>query len=260
MNTQSSFDRSLLLPIGVGIFALFGICVILVVGRINATGAVIEEVPTGTSFQYAFIGTEPAALTATLETLDELPPTEPPEGPPTEPSFPTSPTPTQFTQFTNTAPAIITLPPLITPNTPSRTPTSAFVAPFAAGTFDDTDSRFVYNGDWDRQTGVTGAYQNTLHVSGTLGNSLTFLFIGNELRVFFQAGPSLGTIRLMLDNTSYVMNETSSTTQRYEWVLAANSAGTHTVTITHESGGSVNFDGIIVPVVPATATNTSTSN
>ena len=103
--------------------------------------------------------------------------------------------------------------------------------------------------------GVTG---NTLHVSNTLGNTIKFLFIGNELRVFFQAGPSLGTIRLTLDSTSYVMNQASSSTQSYEWVLAASTNGTHTVTIAHDSGGAVNFDAIIVPVVPVTATNTST--
>ncbi len=93
----------------------------------------------------------------------------------------------------------------------------------------------------------------------TLGNSIKFLFIGNELRVFFQAGPSLGTIRLTLDTTSYVMNEASSSTQSYEWVLAASNNGTHTVTITHDSGGAVNFDAIIVPVVPTTPTNTATN-
>ncbi len=91
-----------------------------------------------------------------------------------------------------------------------------------------------------------------------MGNNIRFLFIGNELRVFFQAGPSLGTIRLTLDTTSYVMNEASSSTQSYEWVLAAANTGTHSVTITHDSGGAVNFDAIIVPVVPVTATNTST--
>jgi hypothetical protein len=55
------------------------------------------------------------------------------------------------------------------------------------------------------------------------------------------------------------MNEASSSTQSYEWVLPASSTGTHTVTITHDSGGAVNFDAIIVPVVPVTATNTATN-
>jgi hypothetical protein len=261
MENRPSFDRSLLLPIGVGMFALIGICGILVSGRLNAQPATVEEIPTATSFQYAYIGTEPAILTVTLETPLETPEeaVAPPEIP-AEPEFPTpAPPSTQVSQFTNTSPAIITLPPLNPTNTPPRTPSSAAPPPFAAGTYDDTDSRFVYSGVWDKQTSVPGVYQNTLHVSGTLQNSITFLFIGNELRVFFQEGPSLGTIRLALDNNSYVMSEAGTSTQRFEWVVSAASSGTHTVTITHDSGGSVNFDGIIVPVVAPTPTNTSTN-
>jgi hypothetical protein len=106
---------------------------------------------------------------------------------------------------------------------------------------------------------VPGTYQNTLHVSGTLQNSVTFRFIGNELRIFFQAAPSLGTIRVTLDNNNYDMSEAGSSTELFEWVLSTTSTGTHTVTITHLSGGSVNFDSIIVPVVPATPTHTPTA-
>ncbi len=274
MNNQPSFDRGLLIPIGVGIFAVLGICVILASGRLNETPAVVQEVPTATAFQYAFIGTEPAFTTVTPQPSEEILPTEPPAA--TEPSqsnndyltqifltpnfvSPTvgpqnTPQSTPSTFATNTQASFITLQPIANTNTPSRTPTSASTAPFGPGTYDDTADRFVYSGDWSRQNNVNGAYQSTLHVSGTLGDTIKFLFIGNELRVFFQAGPSLGTIRLTLDATSYVMNQANSATpgtaaQSYEWVLASSSNGTHSVTITHDSGGSVNFDAIIVPVV-----------
>jgi hypothetical protein len=276
MDKQPSFDRSLLIPIGVGIFAVLGICVILASGRLNQTPAVVQEVPTATAFQYAFIGTEPAFTTVTVAPSEEILGTEPPaatEPPQSEEDYLTQtfltpsfvPPPTQGPQntpnvvSTNTQVPLITLQPISNTNTPSRTPTSASTAPFQGGTFDDIADRFVYSGDWDRKTNVAGAYQSTLHVSGTLGNTIKFLFIGDELRVFFQAGPSLGTIRLTLDSTSYVMSEAGTSTQSYEWVLAASNTGTHSVTITHESGGSVNFDAIIVPVVPVTPSNTSTN-
>ena len=55
------------------------------------------------------------------------------------------------------------------------------------------------------------------------------------------------------------MNQASTSTQSYEWVLAASNTGTHTVTITHDSGGSINFDAIIVPVAPVTPTKTPTT-
>lgn len=262
MDHPPSFDRSLLLPIGVGVFSLIGICVILVMGRMNSNPPAVEEVPSATAFQYAFIGTEPAISTVTGVVLEEDEFSTPTVSIPT-----TAPRVTPVIQSTNTSPPIITLPPLENTNTPTRTPTSESVAPFGAGTFDDTDSRFIYTGAWERLTGVSGAYQNTLRVSGTLANnSVTFRFIGNELRVFFQAAPSLGTIRLTLDGTNYEMSQSSSTTQIEEWVLSTSTAGTHTVIISHVSGGSVNFDSIIVPVVPtpspntATPTNTTTTN
>jgi hypothetical protein len=120
------------------------------------------------------------------------------------------------------------------------------------------DYRMVYNGAWTTQSAVSGAYQNTLHVSGTIGNSISFRFIGQELRVFFQAGPSLGTIRLTLDGSFYDMPESNTNTQMYEWVLPGVANGTHTVNISHLSGGSVNVDYIIVPEVPTTPTVTAT--
>ena len=255
MEKQPSFDRSLLIPVGIGFISLIGICVILMMGRINSAEAEVEELPTATAFQYAFIGTEPAITTLTSVGIDEQELPTPTRGIPTSPAQLTP-----VVQVTNTSPPIITLPPLENTNTPTRTPTSESTAPFGPGTFDNTDGRFVYTGNWDSLTGVSGAYQSTLHVSGTLGNSVTFRFIGNELRVFFQGGPSLGTIRLTLDGANHDMPESRDSTQGEEWVLSTNTTGTHTVTISHLSGGSVNIDSIIVPVVPATPTNTSTSN
>ncbi len=150
MNNQPSFDRSLFIPIGVGIFALLGICVLLASGRFNETPAVVEELPTATAFQYAFIGTEPAITTLTLEPSEVV----------TQGTLPTSSdmlpepsvvfeTPTAASQetpvaplATNTLASFITLQPIANTNTPSKTPTSAFAAPFGAGTFDDADRSF----------------------------------------------------------------------------------------------------------------------
>jgi hypothetical protein len=256
MDNQPSFDRGIFIPIGVGIFSLIGICVILVMGRLNATRATVEEIPSATAFKYSLIGTEPAVSTLTSEGFEEEDLTT------STPRVPTSrPPATIIVLPTNTLSAnvpIITLPALTSTHTPTGTPTSAAAAPLGAGTYDDLHDRLVYSGNWTTQPSVSGAYQNTLHVSETLGNSVTFRFIGQEVRVFFQAAPSLGTIRVTLDSTTYDMNESNSNTHIYEWVLPSVSSGTHTVTITHLSGGSVNLDYIIIPDVPATPTNTAT--
>jgi hypothetical protein len=261
MDNQPSFDRGIFIPIGVSIFSLIGICVILLLGRFNAARATVEEIPTATPFKYSLIGTEPALSTVTgdgSETDDGL---EEEDLATATAGISTSQLPdTPSVLSTNTISPnvpIITLPPTIAANTPTRTPTSASGAPLGAGTYDDTHDRLVYSGSWTTQSGAAGAYQNTLHVSGTLGNSVSFRFIGKELRVFFQAGSSLGTIRLTLDGTVYDRNQ-SEGTQIYEWVLPEVASGTHNVTITHLSGGSVNLDSIIIPEIPVTPTNTAT--
>src|SRR5512133_1759894 len=71
MDNQPPFDRGILLPIGVGIISLIGLCVILVVGRITALRASVQEIPTATSFKYALVGTEPAITTVTFDATEQ---------------------------------------------------------------------------------------------------------------------------------------------------------------------------------------------
>jgi hypothetical protein len=254
MNNQSSFDRTLLIPIGVSVFALIGLCVILVGGRFTALRGSVEVIPTATAFQYALIGTEPVLVTTTPEEFATEAPAST-EFPPFTTPIPVTPNlttvPTNAVARTNTPINLATNPPA------TRTPTTASTAPLGAGTFDDLDARIIYNGSWTTQSGVSGAYQNTLHVSSTLGNSIFFRFIGQQLRIFIQPGSSLGSIRLNLDGTNHDLNESEA--EDPEWVLPSVTNGTHSVTITHLSGGSVNLDYIIIPEVPTTPTNTATT-
>jgi len=267
MNNQSPFDRSLLIPIGVGVFSLIGICILLVLGRITALRGNVQEVPTATAFKYALVGTEPAITTVTIEATEFAPPAA---------------TEAPIILFTSTSSSLST-PILLSPvatnalsgtpitlrtstssvgstNTPTKTATSASTAPLQANTYEDSDYHIIYAGSWTIQSAVSGAYLNSLHVSSTIGNAATFQFIGQELRVFFQAGPSLGTIRINIDGTDYdPMDESNATTQTYEWVLPSVTNGTHAVTITHLSGGSVNLDYMIIPEVPVTPTMTPTT-
>jgi hypothetical protein len=255
MNDQPTFDRTMLIPIGVGVFSLIGICAILVAGRITALSGGVVDVPSATPFKYAMIGTEPVVLTATFEGLAGEPSTGT-----ISPDFPTNPPGnTPILLATNTIAPVGTVPSLVNTIAPSRTPTSASTAPFGAGTFDNTDYRMLYNGNWDPQNGVSGAYQNTLQVSGAVGNSVFFRFIGQELRVFYQAAPSLGNISLNLDGNTYSTSQNNQNTLVVEWVLPSVVNGTHTVTITHASGGSINLDYIIIPEVPVTPSPTITN-
>ena len=241
MDNQPSFDRGLIPPALIGIFSVIGICLVLLIYRYNTSSAVVEVTVTQTPFKYIYLGTEPAISTepspeesATATLSDEPPPI--------------------FTQappiiLTPNTPQITTpVPTLLTPSNSTNTPASASPPPLNPGTYDDVYPGLIYSDGWVPQTGVSGAYQNTLHVSTTLtspGNSVTFRFIGQEVRLFYQSGASLGILRVLLDGTQTLLNQAGTST---EFVLTATSVGTHTVSITHQSGGSVNLDYVIIPL------------
>jgi len=249
MDNQPAFDRGLIPPALIGIFSVIGICLVLLIYRYDTSRAVVEATVTQTPFKYIYLGTEPAISTepspeeSAIGTLSEEPPPI----------------------FTQAPPIILTpntpVPSPLTPSNPTITPDSAAPPPLNAGTYDDVYPGLIYSNGWVPQTNVSGAYQNTLHVSTTLtspGNSITFRFIGQEVRLLYQSGASLGILRVLLDGTQALLNQAGTSN---EFVLTATSVGTHTVSITHQSGGSVNLDSVIIPlgVTPspsATATPT----
>ena len=247
MDNQPSINRELLIPILLGGLSVVGITVVLLIGRSLNSPAEIDVTPSTTSLQYIYLGTEPAITTLVVEG-SELPPTGEPVGPPPIilPSPNTTPTATSAVSRTNT---------------PNRTPisTSTNSTAAAANTYDDTDSRLAYSGSWVSQTGVDDAYQDTLHISSAVGNSVTFTFTGPEIHVFYQAGPSLGSITITIDSFGEPeISQAQSTTQIKEWVSDTLSSGTHRVDIAHAGGGSINIDRFYIPAPTPTPTRTPT--
>lgn len=259
MENKPAFDRGLIPPIVFGAFSLFGICLVLLVIRLSSFRAPPAVEKTNTPFQYLLIGTEPGFTTLTPEdepTVEEEPTVE------NEPTAKATPTPrrtaspTKRVTTTNSGDDIISLasptrtrPPI---NTSASTPTTASTAPLNPGVYDDTDARIIYNGDWT-QTKVNNV---TLHVSNTLNNSITIRFIGDQIRIFYQEGPSLGTILINIDGQEFEQDESADNVAQAEWVSVTLLNGTHTVTITHLSGGSINLDAFAVPDPIKTATPT----
>jgi hypothetical protein len=266
MDNQPSVDRSLLVPISIGAFSIVGIIVVLLIGR--ALNAPPEVAPTAsaTPFQYIYLGTEPA-ITTPIGGESELPLTEDPLE-----EEPVVVTPGVVTQ---TSPTVST-PPILTPpnsistptgnlprtGTPSPTParqttsTTTPGSPVPANTYDDTDSRLTYSGNWLPQTNVNGAYQGTLHVSDSIGNFVSFTFTGDQIQLYYQAGASLGTVTITFDNET--LGTQVSQAQGGIWVYSLDTSGTHTVVITHSSGGSVNIDRLVIPGPTATPSRTPT--
>ncbi|HSB03303.1 MAG TPA: hypothetical protein VLE49_21820 [Anaerolineales bacterium] len=259
MNNRPAIDRELLIPILIGGLSVVGIAVVLIVGRSLSAPAEVAATPSSTPFQYIYLGTEPAITTPIVEGSD-LPPTEEPI---TE--VPIFDTPVFDTPTRPVATPIILQTRTVTSNVPrTGTPTRASTAtrtspPSVANNYDDTDSRLTYSGSWTSQLEVSGAYQNSLHISYAVGNSVTFTFTGTEIHVFYQAGPSLGTMTITIDSFGDApISQAQNTTQIKEWVSDQLSSGTHAVVIQHNSGGSINIDRFYIPAPTPTPTRTPT--
>ena len=243
MNDRPTFDRGLLIPIILGVFSVFGICLVLILGRISASRESVIPEDTATPFLYMFLGTEPAVVSATPEEEeeDETDTTETPEETATELSFDPV---TQVPTATN--PSLIIL--------ATATQTTSSTAPLNPGTYDNDDPHLSYTGNWNSQSGVSGVFEGTLHVSTTLGDSVTFRFIGQQIRIFYQSGSGLGTADIDLDGAQFEVPQAASSGVIFEWSSPVLVNGTHTVVITHLSGGAINIDQLIVPDVLLTPT------
>src|SRR5690606_38042180 len=137
-------------------------------------------------------------------------------------------------------------------NTSTPTATSAAPPPLTAATYDDRHAGIIYDGWEPTISGTT-----TLHVSVTHGSTATFRFIGNELRVLYDSGDTLGQVRITIETSEgTVVGTLDESNGAGEWQSARLPDGTHTVVITHSEGGPVNIAQIIV--LDFTPTNTPT--
>jgi hypothetical protein len=101
-----------------------------------------------------------------------------------------------------------------------------------------------------------------LHISNANGDSVTFTFTGQEITLFYQAGPSLGSMTITIDNLGGPpVSQAQNATEIKQWNSGLLTAGTHSIVITHSGGGSINVDSLVVPaptVTPTTITPTRT--
>jgi hypothetical protein len=266
MDNQPTFDRGILLPIIFGGFSIIGIIVVLLVGRSLNSPPPVSASPSATQFQYIYLGTEPAITTPlTEESVIPLPTAAPVEqtvevtpnlASPTLAGVPTLIILTK-PNTTSTATGIVLR--TNTPSPPAST-TATLSTPLAADTYDDTDTRLAYSSGWTNQTGVSDAYQGTLHISNANGNSVTFTFTSLEIYLYYQAGPSLGSMTITIDGLGGpAVSQAQSQTQIKDWYSGLLSAGTHSIVITHSGGGSINIDKLVVPVPTVTPTRTPTA-
>src|SRR5260221_1056561 len=197
MDNKTSLDRSLLIPIFIGFFSVLGICLVLFAARLGAARGNVQSNDTATPIKYQYLATEPGVVFPT----EAASPTE---------SLPVTIISTQkiilptLSLSTATLPVISTAPIQTKPiNTAvSITPTYQSLN----ATYDDADFKLLYTGNWISQSGVSDTYHNTLHVSNTIGDSVQLSFVGQNIHLTYQAGPSLGAIAIKLDTNDYVLD------------------------------------------------------
>ncbi|HEY5728420.1 MAG TPA: hypothetical protein VIS72_00100 [Anaerolineales bacterium] len=242
MEKKSLIDIGVLAPIVLGVLSVAGILYIFF-GRADVSRATGEPVSTETPFRFIYLGTEPGLSTLTPE------PTATPMLVETIIATTTS-TPTSA--LTNPA----------NPTQPlARTPTITPTIQAVLKKVDDTYFELLYDGNWDPQSNVTGADQNTLHISSTIGNSVSFTFVGQQIFVAYQGGPSLGSIQITLDGLVLPpVSQSNNQTQLVEWRSPILIMGTHKIVIEHLSGGSINIDSITIPDLSTPVPPTSTPN
>lgn len=251
MDNKTPFDRSLLIPIFIGFFSVLGICLVLFAVRLSAARGNVQSDATATPLKYQYLATEPEVALPT----DIASPTE--ETATITPTFQfVLPTSTQSVGVATLSSTPLTLSTAVSTSKPTATsfvgaaPTNTFTpsptAQSLAVTYDDADFKFLYTGTWSSQTNITNAYQNTLHVSNAIGDAVQLSFVGQKIHIAFQVGPSLGAVAIKIDTVDFALDQSSTDTAISGWESPVLVLSSHTVTITHISGGAVNLDSIAV--------------
>ena len=232
MQPRPSFDRTLLIPIAIGVVSILGIGWIFLTSDLRETFIPPTAVPTAIPFDVSSLETEAASFfPSATSTQDETPPTATGTRPVAYPGPPAETLPSTSTLITESRP------------TPSATPTPDRIQPLPAGKYDDTDPNIAYDRYWTvlKNPGTVNAYKGTLHVSTGIGNEASFRFTGEGFSLGYQRGKSFGTVSVLIDNQSYSFHE-----QAFDlvWRSPQLSPGDHFVRIIHESGESINLDYI----------------
>ncbi len=126
----------------------------------------------------------------------------------------------------------------------------------STGTYDDANTAISYIGSWQPLV-ATGAYQDTWSYSTTMGDSVKFAFNGQQIKLTYVTGPTLGTLDVYVDGVKVgSLNENSANWAWHgTWTSDPLPAGDHILRLVYASGGSmVSLDafGVIIPQVVST--------
>ena len=221
MQPRPAFDRTLLIPIAIGVVSILGIGWLFLTSALRGTPSPPTAVSTAVPFNAGFLNTQAATFYPSVtSTLGETPPTA-----------------------TETLPVTSTL---ITESPPTAfaTPTPDGVQSLAAGRrYDDMDPKIAYDQFWTalKNSSTMNAYKGAVHISNNVGSEASFRFTGAAFLVGFQRGTNFGTVTVLVDGEPYSFDEQGF---GLFWRSPQLTPGAHLVRIIHESGEFVNLDYI----------------
>jgi hypothetical protein len=235
MQPRPPFDRTLLIPIAIGVVSILGIAWIFSTRDLTETFNPPTAFPTAMPFDVSPLKTEAASLfPSATPAQDETLLTATAAGAVAYPGPPDARLASTSTLVTESRP---------TP-TPFISPTPDGILPLAAGRrYDDTDPNIAYDRFWTalKNTSTVNEYKGTIHASNSIGSEASFRFSGEGFLLGYKRGRSFGTVTVFIDNQPYSFHE-----QAYDlvWRSPELSAGDHFVQIIHQSGESINLDYI----------------
>ena len=226
MQPRPSFDRTLLIPIAVGLISFLGIAFIFLTSDLSdsLTPPAIE--PTAVPLDVDILKSAIPPLPSLTPTLKERTPTA------TATIIATRTSPVSYP-----GPSDANLPSTGTMTTqsqpgPSTTPALGQPPPLSAGTYDDMDPNIVYDRYWTviKTGGTKNAYKGALHVSESIGSEASFRFTGDRFNLGYQRARNAGIVTVMIDDQPYSFHE-----QAFDliWRSPKLSSGTHSVRLIH---------------------------
>ena len=132
------------------------------------------------------------------------------------------------------------------------------------GTYDNTDSSFVYSGNWATYNDPN-PYNGSIRYSTTVGNFVSFIIEGQQFKLIYTGDTSRGTLDIFIDDVLVDnLNEYNTTLKwKSEWVSPELSSGKHLVRLVHSSGTAVDIDAVQVfstPIPPPAPVGPGTYN
>jgi hypothetical protein len=116
------------------------------------------------------------------------------------------------------------------------------------GKYDDTNDVWTYSGAWVALPSVIGAYNDTLHYSGTTNAYAEIAINGSQVILSYTGLSNRGDIDVYVDGAKVdTFSQYASTLQWQEtWTSADLGAGSHTLKFVLASAGYFDLDAIEV--------------